>query len=161
MHNPYEPPRAPLGPSPSETTTHDHGGSATPLDFTLRICLLCARAFPANTSCDVHPNEPLLDPRQTHALDLMDADDGALQQRIHGFWMGIGGVFGLALGVPGAILFTSLTVEAAGRIYPFLTGVVALSVGGLGAGIGANIANRRFKPRFRMWLSAAGRLPRA
>jgi hypothetical protein len=91
----------------------------------------------------------------------MDDDDGQAQQRVHGFWMGVIGAIGLAVGVVVVFVFVLITTSLLGRIYPLATLVVGVSIGGMGAGIGSNIARKRFQPRFRKWLDAAGRAPRA
>jgi hypothetical protein len=121
------------------------------------ICLPCARAYPVGEICSRHPNEILLDPSQEAVLDLMEADDLALQQRVHGLWMTIGGVITVPVGFLVAFALAALVARVTGRLYLFRSMIIGLCLGGIGVGVGARIADRRFKPRFRQWLDRAGR----
>jgi hypothetical protein len=79
-----------------------------------------------------------------------------VRQRVYGFWIVTTALVGLAIGAVCTALIISVVPLSAGRIVKLIWALPIIG-GGIASGAGTNIAKKRFKPRFRKWLAAAGR----
>lgn len=125
-----------------------------------RVCMTCARAYPGAQTCPRHPEEVLLDPTRQDVLDLMEAEDRGRDQRTYARWQTLGGFVGVPLAcVVGYVLAPQLSATYAMSVDlgSEVVGHMIFACIGVAAAAGAFVARRLYRPRFRLWLEAAGR----
>jgi hypothetical protein len=111
------------------------------------LCVLCAKLHRPAELCPLHPDEPLLDPRDEQVVYELIALDDKAKQRTYIRWPVIMGAIGLAAGIATLIALDSVSPDAAEAFRLELVTGPALGMGALGL----LVAKLRYRPRFTKW----------